>query len=594
MKAKLAWLTASSMGVLATVLATSAAAQDPTEEEDIPNKIALDQFDPSPAGDAFFGLPSPYAQGSVVPRGYVAVDYADQPLRISGASGDNAVVSSQMFLHIAASLSILDRGLVSLSLPVALVQGGDTLSVDGTDVAAPTSAALGDLRIGARVRIVGDDGGPAQLGAGGYAYVPTGSTEATGSFTGDGSVRVAPHLLFGGRYKVIPALTLTYTAMGGLHVRSSKNPTSVVYGAGIAALLLDDKLQVGPELYASTPIMPSGFTLVKGADIALNNSTNAELLLGARYVIWEGLTVGLAGGPGLSQAVGTPAFRFTGMIGWTPSSKSGPSAEESPDDPDKDSITGESDACPYAAGVANKDPKKNGCPVLDDDDDGVPNEEDLCPTEYAKATDTTDRKGCPPPPPPPDTDGDTIPDASDACPKEAGPISTDPAKNGCPPPANPDVDGDGVLDVEDACLGEKGVKSSDPKANGCKTLVRLADKQIAILQSIEFRVARTPLPPVDPASEAVLAQVKETLDEHPEITKLEIAGYTDNVGKEAFNIKTSKSRADSVRQWLIDHGVAESRLVAQGYGPKNPIADNKTKEGRAKNKRVEFAILEKK
>lgn len=593
MKAKLAWLTATSMGLLTTVLGSAARAQDATGTADVPNKIALDQFDPSPAGDVFFGLPSPYARGRVEPRGYVAVDYADSPLRLSGGGQEKALVGSQMFLHVAASLAILDRALLSLSLPIALAQGGDALDVDGTEVAAPTSAALGDLRIGARVLLYGEDDGPAQIGVGGNVYVPTGSTEATGSYTGDGSARVAPQLLFGGKYRLMPEVTLAYTAMAGFHVRSSKNPTSVIYGAGVAAMLLDGTVQVGPEFYASTPIMPGGFTLVEGADVALNNGTNAELLLGARWRFYEGLTVGAAAGPGLSQAMGTPAFRVTGMIGWAPVAKAG-AQEEAADDLDKDGVAGAKDACPYAAGPASPDAKKSGCPVLDDDDDGVPNDEDRCPEEYAKASDVTDRKGCPPPPPPPDTDGDTIPDEKDACPKEAGPISQDPSKNGCAPPANPDVDADGVLDAEDACPGEKGVRSADAKANGCKPLVRLQGSQIAISQPIEFRVARTDLPPIEAASEPVLVQVQETLAEHPEITKLEIAGHTDNAGQEAYNVKVSKARAESVRKWLIDHGVAEARLVAAGYGPKKPIADNKTKEGRAKNKRIEFTILEKK
>lgn len=593
MKAKLAWLAASSVGIFATVFAPAARAQDTGQEESLPNKIALNQFDPSPAGDVFFGLPSPYARGRIVPRAYVAADYADRPLRLSGGGQEKALVSSQMFLHVAASLAILDRALVSLSLPVALAQGGDTLSVDGTEVASPTSAALGDLRLGARVLLYGEDNGPAQIAVGGFVYLPTGSTEDTGSFTGDGSTRIAPQALFGGRYKILPQVTLAYTAMGGFNVKSSKNPTTVVYGAGIAAMLLDDKLQVGPEFYAATPIMQSGFTLVENADVSLNNGTNAELLIGARYRIWEGLAVGAAGGPGLSRAAGTPAFRVTGMIAWAPETKSGPQ-EEQTGDLDKDGVGDAKDACPYAAGPADNDAKKSGCPVLDDDDDGVPNDQDQCPNEYVKTTDTTERKGCPPPPPPPDTDGDTIADEKDACPKEAGPISQDPAKNGCAPPANPDVDGDGILDAEDACLGEKGVKSADPRATGCKPLVRLKDPQIVILQSIEFRVAKTDLPPLEAASEPVLEQIKETLAEHPEIVKLEIGGHTDSGGKEDYNVKVSKARAEAVKKWLVDHGVAEARLVAVGHGPKKPVADNKTKEGRAQNKRIDFTIREKK
>lgn len=593
MRAKLAWLTAVSVGSIATLHGASALAQDANAEEAVQNDIALNQFDPSPAGDVFFGLPSAYAQGTVTPRAYVMVDYADKPLRIRGSGVDGAVVGAQMFLHVGASLAILDRAVVSLSLPVAVLQNGETLDVEGTSVVAPTSAALGDLRIGARIRIVGDNDGPAQLAAGAYLYAPTGALGSGGSFTGDGSTRVAPHLLFSGRYKVVPSLTLAYTAMGGFSVRSSANPTAVVYGAGVAALLARETLQVGPEFYAATPIQPSGFTLVDGGDVALQNSTNVELLLGARWRFYEGLTVGAAGGPGLSNAIGTPAFRVTGSIAWAPVPKAPTEAERS-DDTDHDGIGNDTDACPYAAGAASPDAKKHGCPVLDDDDDGIPNDQDLCPDEYAKAGEATERKGCPAPPPPPDTDGDTIPDTQDACPKEAGPISQDPAKNGCAPPSNPDVDGDGVLDVEDACPGEKGVKSADAKANGCKTLVRVNDKQIVMLQSIEFRIAKTEPPPIEAASEPVLVQLKEVLTEHPEIAKVEIGGHTDNQGKENYNVKVSQSRADAVKKWLVDHGIAEGRLVAVGYGPKKPIADNKSKEGRAQNKRIEVTILEKK
>jgi hypothetical protein len=71
---------------------------------------------------------------------------------------------------------------------------------------------------------------------GGYLYVPTGSTESTGSFTGDGSTRVMPPLLFGGRDRVLQDVTPAYTAMGGVHERRYRNPSSNVYGGGVAAM----------------------------------------------------------------------------------------------------------------------------------------------------------------------------------------------------------------------------------------------------------------------------------------------------------------------------------------------------------------------
>ena len=77
---------------------------------------------------------------------------------------------------------------------------------------------------------------------------------------------------------------------------------------------------------------------------------------------------------------------------------------------------------------------------------------------------------------------------------------------------------------------------------------------------------------------------------HPE-TSIEIIGYTDNTGKEGFNMLLSQRRANSVRKYLIDKlGIDASRINALGYGSNKPIASNKTKEGRRKNNRVEVVI----
>ena len=75
-------------------------------------------------------------------------------------------------------------------------------------------------------------------------------------------------------------------------------------------------------------------------------------------------------------------------------------------------------------------------------------------------------------------------------------------------------------------------------------------------------------------------------------TRLEIQGHTDNTGSQAFNAKLSQSRADSVVNYLKNNGIEGSRLSAKGYGPSQPVADNKTKEGRARNRRVEMKVLQ--
>lgn len=72
---------------------------------------------------------------------------------------------------------------------------------------------------------------------------------------------------------------------------------------------------------------------------------------------------------------------------------------------------------------------------------------------------------------------------------------------------------------------------------------------------------------------------------------IEVAGHTDSMGSDAYNMKLSRQRAEAVRNFLISRGVAADRLTAKGYGESQPVADNATEEGRFKNRRVELAPL---
>ncbi len=93
-------------------------------------------------------------------------------------------------------------------------------------------------------------------------------------------------------------------------------------------------------------------------------------------------------------------------------------------------------------------------------------------------------------------------------------------------------------------------------------------------------------------SHKLLDDVAHIVLEHPSITKLEIEGHTDNVGKDESNKALSQMRAESVREYLISQGIQEGRLHAIGYGEEKPIASNDTEEGRAQNRRVHFHIAE--
>ena len=89
-----------------------------------------------------------------------------------------------------------------------------------------------------------------------------------------------------------------------------------------------------------------------------------------------------------------------------------------------------------------------------------------------------------------------------------------------------------------------------------------------------------------PESESVLSKAAGVLKARP-MLKVEVQGHTDNVGGDDYNLKLSDARAASVKGWFTQHGIDAARLASKGYGKTQPIADNGTDSGRAKNRRVE-------
>ncbi len=94
------------------------------------------------------------------------------------------------------------------------------------------------------------------------------------------------------------------------------------------------------------------------------------------------------------------------------------------------------------------------------------------------------------------------------------------------------------------------------------------------------------------ASFGLLNEVAEVIKGNPQIRKILIEGHASSEGDAAYNLKLSDERAKAVMKYLLDHGIAKDRLSAKGFGSKEPLADNKTEEGREKNRRVEFTIVD--
>ncbi|MDO5969394.1 OmpA family protein [Flavivirga aquimarina] len=230
-------------------------------------------------------------------------------------------------------------------------------------------------------------------------------------------------------------------------------------------------------------------------------------------------------------------------------------------DTDGDGIEDSKDSCPDEAGLAEFD----GCP--DTDSDGIADKDDNCPTVAGlKAL-----AGCP------DADGDGVRDSDDKCPNTAGA----PANNGCP---WPDTDGDGVLDKDDKCPDVVGTVAN----NGCPEVTEEVQKTLnEYAKTILFDTGRST---IKTQSEAVLKDIIAILNEYSTAT-FTIEGHTDSTGRASTNQKLSEARANSVKDYLVANGINSSRLSAVGYGKDRPIDSNKTRKGRANNRRVEINLI---
>jgi len=242
-------------------------------------------------------------------------------------------------------------------------------------------------------------------------------------------------------------------------------------------------------------------------------------------------------------------------------------------DSDNDGIPDDQDRCPTQAG-----PKENGgCPDKDSDGDGVVDRKDKCPDKAGPP----ERDGCPDE----DKDKDGIVDSKDKCPEDAEDKDGFEDADGCP---DPDNDKDGVLDKDDKCPNEPETKNGYQDEDGCPDEVPAPVKQFSgVVKGINFRRNSAD---IKATSFPLLKQAVIVFKEYPAL-RVEISGHTSNEGKREFNMKLSRKRAEAVKDYLVSAGIDEKRIGTVGYGPDKPIADNDTKEGTEKNRRIEFRLL---
>jgi outer membrane protein OmpA-like peptidoglycan-associated protein len=238
-------------------------------------------------------------------------------------------------------------------------------------------------------------------------------------------------------------------------------------------------------------------------------------------------------------------------------------------DRDGDGILNADDLCPDLKGVA----ENRGCPDKDSDGDMIVDRLDKCPQDKG----SEENGGCPDK----DSDGDSIVDRLDKCPQDKGP----PENGGCP---DTDTDKDGVPDRLDKCPNEAETMNGYQDLDGCPDeLPKEIKKYTGAVKGINFANGKAELLP---SSNKVLDEIVTVLKNYPDV-KIEIQGHTDNNGERNKNIDLSQARAASVRTYLVTHGIDEKRITSVGFGPDKPVADNKNAAGKAKNRRVEFKLI---
>lgn len=225
------------------------------------------------------------------------------------------------------------------------------------------------------------------------------------------------------------------------------------------------------------------------------------------------------------------------------------------------------------------DPSAEPPPTPTDDDrdgDAIPDDRDGCPDQAEDRDGFGDEDGCPDA----DNDRDGVLDASDGCPYQAEDPDGYSDTDGCP---EADNDNDGTADSADQCPNAAGPAA----VNGCPRVyenVELTGDAIRIQQQVHFEQDRAVIRPV---SYSILNVVAQVLLDYPS-TSVEVQGHTDSAGDDAYNLRLSQERADSVRAYLVERGIDPARLTARGYGETRPIESNRTSRGRAINRRVEF------
>jgi outer membrane protein OmpA-like peptidoglycan-associated protein len=550
--------------------------------------------------DNYFGQHSARTLESGGLSAGLVLHYANDPLVLVDADDERvaSVVGDQLVANALFAIGVLDILEIGLDMPFVLYQDGDTLPRDSGLVGSDSPVGLGDLHAMVKLSLWNRD---TARSPGGTAFalvvdaqLPTGSEQ---DFRGEG-LRIEPRAVLDYAFP----RSLRLSAQVGYLVR----PETTLLGAEV-----DDTLTLG--LGADLPldeaqrwhVLGEGSAKVSVLASSLDTAeAPVETMIGARYYDDSGVMVQAGAGFGINAGFGTPDYRLLAGVAYrtpTDRSREGFYSDICPDgtedidgfedddgcrdpDNDKDGILDASDRCPNDPEDIDGFEDTDGCPEPDNDKDGLLDAADRCPSEPEDRDGFEDEDGCPDP----DNDQDGILDAADACPIVPEDRDSFEDTDGCP---EPDNDKDGLLDAADECPLEPedfdGFEDDDGCPEAGSGLVKLTCEKIEIAESVYFDTASDR---IQARSFGLLEQVASVLKSASYVKQIRIEGHTDDRGKDKFNLDLSIRRASSVLRFLSERGIAADRLTSEGFGEARPVETNKTRDGRAANRRVEFMI----
>ncbi len=603
------------LGLIATsALATPALAQPA-------GNIDLNVFRPAMDSRGYLTVNASQVLGhNEISFGLGALDWGYKMLSFESANGVNTydidnVVAATLVAAYGIGVGPLELE-VGASLPLLIMNGDrDPDQRNGaTDVQRfkLDGQGLGNVGLHLKTRFLKSHKGPKiGLGVIGSIYLPTVSTE--NRFLGE--TKAMPQVVGILDKELGRTRRLRVSLNGGIRLRQSVSFTDsgadgapatgqtikvgaeIPFGLGVAYAISPQKFDVVGEVFGAVPLDSENYFPI-------------EAIVGAKLYLARNSYLSLGAGRGLAPSEGAnPDFRaFIGIV-----------FEPNVGDRDSDGIKDNVDKCPDAAEDVDGFEDDDGCPDLDNDRDGIPDVDDACPDDPEDKDGIEDQDGCPEGEKN-DRDGDGILDNVDKCPDDPEDKDGFEDEDGCP---DPDNDKDGILDVDDVCPDDPEDKDGFEDEDGCpdpdndkdrildqddkcpdkpetyngkededgcpdEGRVIVGETQIDTLDMVYFEYNKAV---IKKESYAILDAVGATLLGNPEILLVEIQGHTDERGDDAYNLDLSDRRAKAVLKYLVEKGVEEKRLTAQGYGETQPLVRESNERAYSRNRRVAFLII---